>query len=297
MEGKKISELTGRNLSQEEVKQGQIYIPIQEGNSNNKILISNIYDQIRASIIAEVNDALASFISGGGSGGSTPSSGPTQSDFNSLVNRVSYLETRFNDPTGWPTNYIGIKDTNTNNTIYYALPSGPGQSGIKKDEIIITQSSIQLPDMYFTADINTPLSEQDSKHKIIVTFTPSTKHDGFDLAGGIVHSLQVSGVIRTANGSSDILESVPLGNNGEGVTFASGTTTFNPSNYQVAIVTSYDTTVNITNIEIKAKVGVTINGTTEYVEIPGAAMYYETSGGSKMTQPAAGYVTLPTNGS
>lgn len=296
MEGKKISELTGRNLSQEEVKQGQIYIPIYEGNSNNKILISNIYDQIRTSIMAEVNDTLASFISGGG-GGSTPSSGPTQEAFNSLVNRVSYLETRFNDPTGWPTNYIGIKDTNTNNTIYYALPSGPGQSGIKKDEIIITQSSIQLPDMYFTADINTPLSEQDNKHKIIVTFTPSTKHDGFDLSGGTIYGLQVSGVIRTANGSSDILESVSLGNNGEGVTFASGTTTFNPANYQVAIVTSYDTTINITNIEIKAKVGVIVNGAIEYVEIPGAAMYYETSGGSKMTQPAAGYVTLPTNGS
>lgn len=297
MGGTKISELKERTLSESEVTQGSIFIPIQSGNSNNKILISNIYDQIKRAVMTEVNDVLSSFINGGGSGGSTPSSVPTQEAFNSLVNRVSYLETRFNDPTGWPTNYIGIKDTNTNNTIYYALPSGPGQSGIKKDEIIITQSNIQLPDMYFTADINTPLSEQDNKHKIIVTFTPSTKHDGFDLSGGTVHSLQVSGVIRTANGSSDILESVSLGNNGDGITFASGTTTFNPSNYQVAIVTSYDTTVNITNIEIKAKVGVTINDTTEYVEIPGAAMYYETSGGSKMTQPAAGYVTLPTNGS
>lgn len=297
MEGKKISDLDIKNLVPSDLSAENIYIPVQIESQNKRVLIDSLYNQIERVVMAKVNDTLTEFINGGGSEDSTPSSVPTQEDFNSLVNRVSSLETRFNDPTYWPTNYIGIKDTNTNNIIYYALPSGPNQSGIKKDEIIITQSSIQLPDMYFTADINTPLSEQDNKHKIIVTFTPSTKHDGFNLSGGTVHSLQVSGVIRTANGSSDILESVPLGNNGDGVTFASGTTAFNPSNYQVAITTSYDTTVNITNIEIKAKVGVTRNGTTEYVEIPGAAMYYETSGGSKMSQPAAGYVTLPTNGS
>lgn len=290
MEGKKISELTNKTLSENEVTQGAIYIPIQSGSTNNKVLISNIYDQIYTAIIRYVDTALEGIISGGGSGDSTPSSGPTQSDFNSLVNRVSYLETRLNTPTEWPTNYIGIKDINTNNTIYYALPSGPGQSGIKKDEIVIMQSDVALPDMYFTAALTT-VSVQNG---LIVTFTPSTREGGVGLGGGTVNYLQISGTLRTSSGSYDIEESLSIGGD-NGVTFAGNTATFSPESYQVTeSISNVQGTIN--HIELKARVGVVINNQIKYVDIPGAIVYYQ-SGSSMSGQMATGYITLPTSGS
>lgn len=289
MEGKKISELERRTLSESEVTQGDIFIPIQSGSSNNRVLISNIYDQINRAVMTQVNNALANFINGGGSGGSTPSSGPTQDEFNSLVNRVSSLE-RFNDPTFWPTNYIGIKDVNNNNVIYYALPSGPRQSGIAKDEIIIAQSNVKVPDMYFTASIN-PVTANEG---IIVTFTPKTKEGGIDLNGGTVNYLQISGTLRTSSDSRDIEESLPIGGS-NGVTFAGGVSTFSPASYQVTKSIS-DVEGSITNVELKARVGVVINNQIKYVDIPGAVVYYQ-SGSSMSGQMATGYITLPTSGS
>lgn len=304
MEGKKISALTEKTLASSDLQNvGNIYIPVlaYQESTNYKIDLSKLYKQVENSALVKVEDRLDAFVASGGN--QQPGEQPGETDntaFNALVNRVAVIENRinqFNDPTYWPTNYIGIKDINTNNTIYYALPSGPGQSGIRKDEIIITQADVQLPDMYFEITIETPISEQNGCHKVIVDFTPKTKQGGLNLPGGTIKQFYIYGVMNTSSGSVDIGASLTLGEQGtNGITFAANTETFSPSMYQVAFVSTYPTTTTINNIEIKAKVGVVDGNSIKYADIPGAAMYYK-SGISMVTQQATGYVTLPTNGS
>lgn len=293
MNSKKISELSSLNLSTSDLQNNnRLFVPIVQNNGSNyqnyKMDMYSVYSIIKSKIMEEVQQAIDDIPEGGG--GSSDSS-----DYNALVNRIIALENRinqFNDPTYWPTNYIGIKNTNTNDIIYYGLPSGPGQTGIRKDEIVITESNAQLPDLYCITNINTPIGIENSNYKVDVTFTPKTRESGLSLNGGTIHEIYIYGVMNTSNGSVDIVGSLNFEN---GLTFARGQETFSPADYQITLYTSQPSTTTITNIELRTKIGVKINGLVQYVEVPGATAYYK-SGNSMITQQATGYITLPTNG-
>lgn len=173
------------------------------GQEVNKLiteaLTTNLQDQINTLVVNSLQDnsSLNSAIDSRLSTNQTITS--LQNSANEVINvknRVDYLYNQDN----WPTNFITLINGTT--PISYALPSGPGMTGVARNQLQIPVSNMQLPNFYIQITIQDVVNNDQTisvTSKVIIQNYDGTNN--INLVGGDLQSITLNCIVATTSGA------------------------------------------------------------------------------------------------